>query len=149
MKDNKPLLFINSAQTNTPKDKNQYVYDSRFNKKDQRITEASKVKTKKAVVKEEVVKQVPIEESEKLHDEKEQVIITEDNARLKKLANKLELLSKRAKLGRYVFVTVETLDQVLEGYFMKLLEEAIILNMNDQEHKILISDIKEITILKV
>ncbi len=149
MKDNKPLLFINSAQTNTPKDKNQYVYDSRFNKKDQRITEASKVKTKKAVVKEEVVKQVPIEESEKLHDEKEQVIITEDNARLKKLANKLELLSKRAKLGRYVFVTVETLDQVLEGYFMELLEEAIILNMNDQEHKILISDIKEITILKV
>jgi hypothetical protein len=149
MKDNKPLLFINSAQTNTPKDKNQYVYDSRFNKKDQRITEASKVKTKKAVVKEEVVKQVPIEESEKLHDEKEQVIITEDNARLKKLANKLELLSKRAKLGRYVFVTVETFDQVLEGYFMELLEEAIILNMNDQEHKILISDIKEITILKV
>ena len=149
MKDNKPLLFINSAQTNTPKDKNQYVYDSRFNKKDQRITEASKVKTKKAVVKEEVVEQVPIEESEKLHDEKEQVIITEDNARLKKLANKLELLSKRAKLGRYVFVTVETFDQVLEGYFMELLEEAIILNMNDQEHKILISDIKEITILKV
>ena len=149
MKDNKPLLFINSAQTNTPKDKNQYVYDSRFNKKDQRITEASKVKTKKAVVKEEVVKQVPIEESEKLHDEKEQVIITEDNARLKKLANKLELLSKRAKLGRYVFVTVETFDQVLEGYFKELLEEAIILNMNDQEHKILISDIKEITILKV
>ncbi len=149
MKDNKPLLFINSAQTNTPKDKNQYVYDSRFNKKDQRITEASKVKTKKAVVKEEVVKQVPIEENEELHDEKEQVIITEDNARLKKLANKLELLSKRAKLGRYVFVTVETFDQVLEGYFMELLEEAIILNMNDQEHKILISDIKEITILKV
>ena len=149
MKDNKPLLFINSAQTNTPKDKNQYVYDSRFNKKDQRITEASKVKTKKAVVKEEVVKQVPIEENEELHDEKEQVIITEDNARLKKLANKLELLSKRAKLGRYVFVTVETFDQVLEGYFKELLEEAIILNMNDQEHKILISDIKEITILKV
>lgn len=142
MSDNKPLLFINSAQSKKFKDQNQYVYDSRFHKKDKRLTEFIKQEEKVKIVQEE----------EKIVEEKkpevnEQVI---DNPTIsQKLMNKIQLLNKRAILERYVLVSVETQDKVIEGYFMKLDDDKILVKTETDDEEIEIKTLKNITILKV
>lgn len=150
MKDNKPLLFINSAQSEKFTDGNQYVYDSRYNKKDKRLSEIKK-------------EEVPIEELEEKVEEKIEVIEQVENnvtkekdldeeiskEKNKKLMNKIELLNKRASLERYVLVSVETVDKVVEGFFMKSVDNIIIINTEEGKNEIFINDIKDITIIKV
>ncbi len=147
MKDNKPLLFINSAQSNQVKDQNQYVYDSRFDKKNIKILKEQKREEKK------VSKQKVEPEKEQEIKVQNEVKEPQDNSisetKSKKLMNKLELLHKRAKLGRYVLVSVETTSDVIEGYFTFLLDHSIVLSVEEEEKEIAIDDIKEIEILKV
>ena len=63
--------------------------------------------------------------------------------------NKLHLLNKRANLERYVFVSVETNDKVIEGYFMKLLNDKILVKTETEDEEIEINKIKNLSILKV
>ena len=146
MKDNKPLIFINSAQTEGIKDQNQYVYDSRFDKKNKRLSEIKKQENPRDL-KEDKPKEEKNTEPEKI--EEEPVEIEENKLFNKKLLNKMELLNKRANLERYVLVSVETIDKVIEGYFMKLLDKSIIINSEDEEIEVLFKEIKDIIILKV
>ncbi len=147
MKDNKPILFINSAQTDDVSDHSQYVYDSRFDKFE-----------KKPVIHKESIEPKVLEETENITLEnfvKEEIIenkefeVQANVQKNNKLYNKLELLNKRAKLGRYVFVSIQIKEDEIEGYFKQLLEKEIIVTVADKDETILISDIDEIIILKV
>lgn len=146
MKDNKPILFINSAQSDDVKDHSQYVYDSRFDKFEKKPIIHKEVT--KPVVEEEKNKDIVNEFKEEIKENKE-IIIEEDVQKREKLFNKLELLNKRAKLGRYVYVSIQIKEDNVEGYFKQLLEKEIILSIEEKDETISISDIDEIIILKV
>lgn len=142
MYDNGPLLFINSVQSKIVKNSNQYIYDSRIHQnvkipeiKKEEVTEPPQV----IEVKEEQVKPKEVPE----------MITNDDENKLRKLQNKLELLNKRARLGRYVLVKVIYQDSEIEGYFRSLQEDVIIIANQEQELEISIKDIKNIEILKV
>jgi len=150
MKDNKPLLFINSAQSSEFKDQNQYVYDSRFdNKEHKKIIRELKKEAKLNEVKN--FNQEVNQQSEKKIKENSviQELNKEDEMRIHKLFNKMELLNKRAKLGRFVLVSVETFDYAIEGYFIQLHEESILIRVDEEEKEISLQDIKDIIIIKV
>ncbi len=149
MKDNKPLLFINSAQSKEFKDQNQYVYDSRFDNKNLKIFQEIKKEPEKAKETKKVEFDVIKEEVPKEEKAIEDIDSGEDEIKKRKLRNKMELLNKRARLGRYVFVSVEIEGKVYEGYFMRLLSNSIILNVGEEEMEIPINDIRDIIILKV
>lgn len=158
MKDNKPLLFINSAQSGQLKDQNQYVYDSRFDNSNPKIIREVKKDTRPTIeevkkkVKEEVEKENTrnaIHEDREANIKLEQAVSKEDEIKKKKLINKMELLNKRAKLGRFVLISIETINQTIEGFFTKLLENSIMVAVEDEEQEILIQEIQDIIILKV
>ncbi|QVK17220.1 hypothetical protein KHQ81_10010 [Mycoplasmatota bacterium] len=158
MKDNKPLLFINSAQSSQLKGQNQYVYDSRFDnsnqkfirdyKKDVRPAREEKKKQDREEVKTENTRKRTYEERNS-NIKLDQSFSKEDEIKKKKLMNKMVLLNKRANLGRYVLVSIEKNNQSIECYFIKLLEKSIIVSIEDKEQEILMQDIEDIIILKV
>lgn len=148
MKDNKPLIFINSAQSNNFKDHNQYVFDSRYHKPLKKIEVIKKVQDEIKVISKEEEKSQEIDNKE-ASQQQEDINNVGDDGRIRKLMNKMELLNKRASLGRYVYVSVDVNDKVLEGYFMKLNNSSVILNIDDEEIEISINDINNITIIKV
>lgn len=145
MKNNKPLLFINSAQTTNFTNHNQYVFDSRYDNNEKIVQNEAikfvpKLKEKKIVQKEETVIKAEHEKS---------VRIDEKDKHLEKLYNKIELLDKRAKLGRYVLVSIEIDEEKIEGYFKAWRERDILLIVDEEEKEIVIEKIKNIHILKV
>lgn len=149
MKNNKPILFINSAHSNNFDGPNQYVYDSRYNKEkiiikpEQKDILPRKVKTRNES-NEKPVKEVAIGVQDQ-----EQAKIVRDEKNNEKLLNKIELLNKRAKLSRFVLVSVTTNDEKFEGYFKEYDEDSIILSVDNSELNIEINEIEDITILKV
>lgn len=142
MYDNGPLLFINSVSSKVVKNSNQYVYDSR-------IHQNVKIPEIKKEVIPEVPKIVEVKEDEVKTPEPKEVISNDEENKIRKLQNKLELLNKRARLGRYVLVKVAYQDNEIEGFFRSLLDDSIIISDQETEREIPIKDIRNIDILKV
>ncbi len=146
MKENKPLLYINSAQSDKFGDQSQYIYDSRYHKPiiiiKKEVEEINNNDEEEVLIKPQIIKENIINPKEINGEE----ILTGIN---KKLMNKIDLLNKRALLGRYVQVSVETKEKIIEGYFLNKLANEIVLRDKELEVTVPFEEIKEILIIKL
>lgn len=150
MKENKPILFINSAKTDNTFSKSQNVYDSRVGNK----SISKKKEEKKNIEKKnnnENVEQAEFNNNNNKEEIKEDNIIKEEKPQEieKSFSNKIRLLNRRADLGRFVLVLVKTNTNEYEGLFKGVAERGVILEIGDKDESILIDDITDIIILRV
>ena len=150
MKENKPILFINSAQSDSVGQGNQYVYDSRF-------------KNREDILKKPVKKEVPIKEP--LEEPVETVLeettieedvlseveepVTEDEEFVSPFDYKIGLLNRRAEQGHFVVVEVTTKEKTMQGLFYGRKTNQIILKVEEDNKIIPIRDINELNIIRL
>ncbi|MDF2700236.1 MAG: hypothetical protein K0Q49_1792 [Haloplasmataceae bacterium] len=172
MKENKPILFINSASTNNFYQKNQFEYDSRkknnnylIKKNTQKIQDVNvNREQEKPIVETEnnyiineeqntVVENIevsePIQNVESETTSIEVVQQEEDIQIEKPFANKIRLLTKRALLNRYVLVAIVLIDGEIEGLFKNSNNTNIVLETNGEDNNISIDEIEDIRIIRV
>jgi hypothetical protein len=133
MSENKPLLFIETVQTKINENIGQTYFDSRSMKK------------------ETVIDQEPLVPKE-LNKAKGSKPLDrdEEKERSSKIAHQAKLLDKRAKQEHYVYVQINLIEgESFTGFFKGLSNNVISLKEEEEMREIDLSDVLEITILKV
>jgi hypothetical protein len=132
MSENKPLLFIETVQTKINENIGQTYFDSRSMKKE--------------IIEQELLnpKELSKAKGSKPLDR------DEEKERSSKLAHQANLLDKRAKQEHYVYIQINLLEgETYKGFFKGLSNNVISLKEEEELREIDLSDVLEITILKV